>query len=117
MVGPILSTGGFFCQFRFGFNLIPAGTRVFVGLHQQISASVVTSDPSATAGSMIGLGMDLGDTNLTIFSRLIQQQLLKLLSVWIGETANTMYDLFIFCTPGGQAINVRLDSTAMPQEL
>lgn len=112
MRGPVLNTGGFFCVFRFGFSLIPTGTRVFVGLSTQTSASVVSSDPSTTAASMIGLGMDLADTNLTIFSKASTVAITKTaIGAGLAKANNTLYDLFLFSTPGGQDIKVRLDST------
>lgn len=54
--------GGFHVMARFGFTTLPAGYRVFVGLHS--STSVIGNVDPSTLANMCGLGKDTGDTNL-----------------------------------------------------
>lgn len=54
--------GGFHVMARFGFVTLPAGYRVFVGLHSS-TAVIGNVDPS-TLTNMCGLGKDTGDTTL-----------------------------------------------------
>jgi len=62
--------------------------------------------------------MDLGDTNLTIFSKANPTAITKTaIGGGLAKTANTMYDLFIFCTPGGQLLMYDWIQQPMPQEL
>lgn len=55
--------GGFFFVARFGFNVIAAGSRAFVGVSTTTTALAATSDPSALF-NLIGFGFDAADSNI-----------------------------------------------------
>lgn len=55
--------GGFFFVARFGFNLIAAGSRAFIGFTTFTTAFPAGADPSASL-NMIGFGFDAADANI-----------------------------------------------------
>lgn len=101
--------GGFFFHCRFAFGLVPAGTRLFVGLSSLLTGVQVTADPSAAAHDGIGLAMDLADTNLTIMTKDGTTNTKTAIGAGLAKAANVIYDLVMYCKANDTQIYVRLD--------
>lgn len=101
--------GGFFFHSRIVIdtNLGGASGRLFVGLHSANAA--LTTDPSALTGDFVGIAYDAADTHLRLMSR----DNVTTNNIDLGATApktdGLMYDVYLYCPPGGAAIYYRLD--------
>jgi len=101
--------GGFFFFCRFSMALVPAGTRLFVGLSSLVTGVQVTADPSAAADDHIGMAMDLADTNITIMTKDGTTNTKTAIGAGLAKTANATYDLTIYCKQNDTQIYVRID--------
>lgn len=63
MLSSTANKGGFFFVSRFGFNVLSATSRCFVGLSATTTALAPTTDPSAFL-NQLGFGFDAADSNL-----------------------------------------------------
>lgn len=101
--------GGFFFHARvvLGANMGAANGRLFVGMHS--SNAALTQDPSAMTGDFIGFAYDAADTHLRLMSR----DNVTTNNIDLGATApktdGLMYDLYLYCPPGGAQVYYRVD--------
>jgi len=108
--GTAAGQGGFFFSCRFGFDVITAGCRAFVGF--TTSTTPVTADPS-TLTNIIGFGFDVADTAWSFYHNGSVGTAIKepISGQGVLATNNTGYDAYIWCAPYSRTVYYRLDRT------
>ena len=108
--GPWAPLGGWFFACRFGFDIVKAGDRAFIGMHA--STTIVAADPSTTV-NMVGFGFDAADTAFTFMHNDNTGTATKETINGQGTLAtnNTGYDAYIWCPPSSSNVYYRLDRT------
>jgi len=102
------TTGGFFYSLRFGmpatFN---AGFQWFMGLTDALS---LTGDPSAKT-NIIGFGVDAADSNIQFMVNDASGTATKtdLGANFPGKTTGCVYEMRLFCAPGGSTVYYSLE--------
>jgi hypothetical protein len=102
------TTGGFFYSLRFGmpatFN---AGFQWFMGLTDALN---LTGDPSAKS-NIIGFGVDAADSNIQFMVNDASGTATKtdLGSNFPGKTTGCVYEMRLFCAPGGSTVYYSLE--------
>lgn len=101
--------GGFLYHARLALetNMGGATGRLFAGLHAT-QADLIT-DPSTLTGDFIGIAYDAADTHLRLMSRDNVTTQNVDLGATVPKTDNLMYDIYLYCPPGGAAIYYRID--------
>jgi photosystem II stability/assembly factor-like uncharacterized protein len=108
--GTATGQGGFFFSCRFGFDVITAGCRAFVGF--TTSTTPVAADPSALT-NIIGFGFDAADTAWSFYHNGSVGTATKepISGQGVLATNNTGYDAYIWCAPYSSTVYYRLDRT------
>jgi hypothetical protein len=103
--------GGFFFHARFVLdtNMGASHARLFVGLHSA-SADLIT-DPSALTGDFVAIAYDAADTKLRLMTRDGTTLTNTDLGATVPKTDGLMYDVYLYCPPGGAAIYYRVDKS------
>jgi hypothetical protein len=98
--------GGWFYAVRFCAVTSPAfksDSRVFIGMHTITSAIPGTTDPSSLL-NICGLGKDDTDTSFQFMHNDGSGTATKVATSLGSPTAETFYDFFMYCPPGGGSI-------------
>ena len=105
--------GGFYFHARVNLLTSMGGTnaRLFVGLSDS-NTDPCAADPSAYTGNFVGLSADAADTNLKLISRDGTTTSVIDLGVNLPKALNTIYDLWLYCPPGGAKIYYRVDKSS-----
>lgn len=93
--------GGFHIMARVGMLTLPAGYRIFIGLHS--STSVIGNVDPSSLTNMCGLGKDTGDTTLQFMHNDASGTAVKI-NTGITLAVNDVIDFRMFCAPGGNKI-------------
>jgi len=89
--------GGFHIMMRLGFVALPAGYRIFQGLHA--SSSVIGNVDPSTLTNVIGFGKDTGDTNIQFMTNDGAGTAVKT-DTGIALAVNDVLDMRMFCASG-----------------
>lgn len=107
--GNAANLGGFFVHARFSLPLFPAGSRVFVGLSTKGNSTLIQSDPTSTATSLIGVGIEEADSDLSIIRKDGTTSVKAAFDTPQTRANDLWYDLYMFAPPNGSGIGVRVD--------
>jgi len=106
--GDAAGRGGFKIVWRFSFEVLPSGTRFFIGLYATAADPCLGAEPSA-AVNMVGLGKDTSDTDMQFMHNDGSGTATK---VSLGAPAATavVYELVLIGIAGGGDVIARLYS-------
>ena len=114
--GDAAGVGGFLYWCRFAMDTVLSTSRSFFGLVGG-GTDMGNIEPSAYASDLVGIGNDTGDANFSIIHGPgTSNTKVSLGSNFPAQTADAVYDLFLYCAPNSSTITYTVRRLDVAQE-